>query len=173
MSAPLVVAGTGDSAETALAEAERDGYTRVDGFALPDVPWDVASLRLVCTGTVADEAAAAAAVLAATRGAGVVVRGAVRRDLLAALVDDLRRVRPVSLLPPPPQPLLARLDGEQRVLLGALAGGANLAEAARLAHVSRRTADRRLAAARAALGVETNAEAAVLAVRLGLDVGAI
>ena len=58
---------------------------------------------------------------------------------------------------------LERLDPEQRRLLELLAEGLSVAAAARRLYVSRRTADRRLASARALLGVRSNAEAVVLA----------
>ena len=63
----------------------------------------------------------------------------------------------------PGQTQLDRLDEQQRRLLNLLAEGFSVAAAARRLYLSRRTADRRLAAARAALGVRSNAEAVVLA----------
>ena len=55
------------------------------------------------------------------------------------------------------------LDDEQRRLLRLLCHGLSVAEAARRLHLSRRTAERRLASARAALGAATNAEAVLRA----------
>jgi DNA-binding CsgD family transcriptional regulator len=55
------------------------------------------------------------------------------------------------------------LDGEQRRLLGLLGSGLSVAEAAQELHLSPRTAERRLADARAALGAATNAEAVLRA----------
>lgn len=55
------------------------------------------------------------------------------------------------------------LDDEQRRLLALLGGGLSVAEAAQRLHLSPRTAERRLAAARASLGAATNAEAVVRA----------
>jgi DNA-binding NarL/FixJ family response regulator len=55
------------------------------------------------------------------------------------------------------------LDEEQRRLLALLAHGLSVPEAARRLHLSRRTAERRLAEARAALGATTNAEAVLRA----------
>jgi DNA-binding NarL/FixJ family response regulator len=51
------------------------------------------------------------------------------------------------------------LDDGQRRLLELLERGLSVSEAARRLHLSRRTAERRLAAARAALGAARNAEA--------------
>ena len=55
------------------------------------------------------------------------------------------------------------LTGEERRLLELLAGGHALGEAAETLHLSRRTCDRRLAAARGKLGVRTTAEAVLVA----------
>lgn len=55
------------------------------------------------------------------------------------------------------------LDDDQRRLLALLGRGFTVREAARRLHLSRRTADRRLADARAALGAATNAEAVLRA----------
>jgi DNA-binding NarL/FixJ family response regulator len=55
------------------------------------------------------------------------------------------------------------LDEEQRRLLQLLREGFSVVEAARRLHLSRRTAERRLAKARAALGAETTAQAVLRA----------
>lgn len=55
------------------------------------------------------------------------------------------------------------LDEEQRGLLGLLCRGHSVTEAAQQLHLSRRTAERRLAEARASLGAATNAEAVLRA----------
>lgn len=55
------------------------------------------------------------------------------------------------------------LDVEQRRLLGLLGRGLAVAEAAQRLHLSPRTAERRLAEARAVLGATTNAEAVLRA----------
>jgi DNA-binding CsgD family transcriptional regulator len=55
------------------------------------------------------------------------------------------------------------LDDEQRRLLELLGGGLSVVEAARRLHLSRRTAERRLAEARSILGAATNAEAVLRA----------
>jgi DNA-binding NarL/FixJ family response regulator len=55
------------------------------------------------------------------------------------------------------------LDEEQQQLLSLLAEGLTVREAATRLHLSRRTAERRLAEARAALGAATNAEAVLRA----------
>ena len=58
------------------------------------------------------------------------------------------------------------LTAEQRQILDLLAGGASIAQAARQLFWSLRTANRRVAAARDALGVSTTQEAVVAYARL-------
>jgi DNA-binding CsgD family transcriptional regulator len=58
------------------------------------------------------------------------------------------------------------LTAEERDLLALLADGQTLGAAARSLHLSRRTADRRLAGARAKLGVASTAEAVVAFTRI-------
>jgi DNA-binding CsgD family transcriptional regulator len=64
------------------------------------------------------------------------------------------------------RPAVAGLTPQQRELLDLLAGGASIAEAARRLYLSLRTANRRIAAARDALGVATTREAVLAHVRL-------
>jgi DNA-binding NarL/FixJ family response regulator len=59
----------------------------------------------------------------------------------------------------------SRLAPEERRLLGLLAGGATLTEAAGLLNVSRRTCSRRLSAVKAKLGTPTTVEAVLAASR--------
>ena len=80
-------------------------------------------------------------------------------------MDDLRRIGPVDQVLLGPDPLAA-LDDDQRALLEALATGSSIGEAAAALHLSTRTAERRLATARKALGVRTTAEAIALATAL-------
>jgi DNA-binding NarL/FixJ family response regulator len=120
----------------------------------------------VCVGRVRGPDDAARAVLAAVAGARVVVSTDADRDLVDQLVDDLRRLgdvdHRVGRAPGPD------LTDDQRALLARLLSGATLGDAARRLHLSRRTADRRLAAARTALGARTTAEALRAAARLGI-----
>lgn len=112
---------------------------------------------------VRSEADMAAVVVAAADGPVVVVvpsEGA----LLDTVVADLRRLGRVSIRRsgpaeghPPPD-----LDEDAQELLDLLARGCTLGEAAERLHLSRRTADRRLAAARRVLGAATTAQAVSL-----------
>lgn len=110
---------------------------------------------------VRNEADAGAVILAALEGAAVTVDTATDPALVERIQDDLRRLGrddAVRLEPVAPGPDLAP---EGLRLLGLLAEGMSLGEAAGSLHLSRRTADRRLAAARQALGAATTAEALV------------
>jgi len=109
---------------------------------------------------VRDEGEAAEALLAAVGGSGLVVHAMADRDVIDRLVDDLRRLCPVDHRTGEPEPGPG-LTADERRLLEALANGGTLGEAATELHLSRRTADRRLASARTKLGAATTAEAVV------------
>lgn len=121
----------------------------------------------VCVGTVVTAADASAAVLAAVRGADLVIEARADRQTLDVLYDDLRRLGTLEHVAVPARHGEQLLTGEQQALVDLLVGGSPLGQAARALHISRRTADRRLAAARRALGAATTAEALAKAVQLG------
>ncbi len=143
---------------------------RLDAALVPwlDAGWHVAARwtaprpgeRLLCTGAIESPDDARRALLAAVAGAGLVVAATADRAIVDQFLDELRRLGPVEHVTPGAR-LRARLDAEQRRLLGLLAEGLTLGEAAAQLGLSRRTADRRLAAARRVLGVSTTAEAIV------------
>jgi DNA-binding NarL/FixJ family response regulator len=120
----------------------------------------------VRVGAVTDPTSAAQAVLAAVRGADLVVLAAGERVVIDQLCDDLRRLGRLDhrVDPDPVTPL----SPDERALLAQLVGGASLGQAARALHLSRRTADRRLASAKRALGAQSTSEAVVLARRRGV-----
>jgi DNA-binding CsgD family transcriptional regulator len=109
-----------------------------------------------------------AAVLAAVRGADLVVTATAKRDVIDQLCDDLRRLGTVEHRVEAAVRPAVTLSADERALLAALLGGASLGEAAAALHLSRRTADRRLATARRALGASSTAEALVLAAQAGV-----
>jgi len=159
---PLVVA---DRRRVPQAEVDRwieDGWRVDEGLDLPSEPWDLADRRWMRSGCVADDEELAAAALAAVRGVGLVV-GCTDADLRARLVEDLARVGQVTELSLGADPLDV-LDEDQRAVLQALAGGATITEAAAAVHLSPRTTERRVSAARQALGVRTTAQAVALVV---------
>jgi len=105
------------------------------------------------------EAEAGDVVLAALAGASLTVESGADPALVERIQGDLRRLGrddAMTLQAPVAAPELSP-DGVG--LLGRLAEGMSLGEAAVSLHLSRRTADRRLAEARVTLGVATTAEA--------------
>ena len=152
----LVVVDDSSSAYAgALAEARETGSRLSDG-------WKNARAGEVRAGEIASAADAAAALLAVVAGAGLVVHMHAERDLVDRFCDDLRRFGNVDYRTAS-TPRRPRLTSEQRRLVDFLADGLTLGEAALRLNLSRRTADRRLADARRAFGVETTAELLVQA----------
>ena len=100
-----------------------------------------------------------AAVASAPRGGVVVVPD--QPDLVDAVVADLRRLGPIRVVRDRPDSRPPSLPGQAQAVLALLAEGLSLGAAADRLGLSRRTADRRLAEARRALGVSTTAEALV------------
>jgi hypothetical protein len=140
---------------------------------LPGSPYDLSDKDLAWELTVDDEAAAVAALDAAARGVDLVLRIDLPPDVRATFLDDLGRVAHVrhttgSKGPDPS----AALSSEQRALLRQLSHGDTLDGAARRVGLSLRTATRRVAAARAALGVATTTEA-VLALQRADDLDGV
>jgi DNA-binding NarL/FixJ family response regulator len=166
---PLILVTAGADVETVVSGLRSQGWNVQRGFDPPAAM--PGGQRLICVGTVLTTQDATAAVLAAMAGAGIVadVFGA-SAAIVEQLNGDLRTFGRVEVLTEDPQPGLSpgAVSDESRALLARLADGASLQEAATALSMSRRTADRRLAEARQALGVKTTAEAVVLARRLGL-----
>jgi DNA-binding NarL/FixJ family response regulator len=160
---PLIVAESASAAGTAVAALRRDGWTPVSADGLPAQPWDLTARRLLVTCRVERARECSAALLAAARGAGVVAVSAAGSTELAMFYDELSRLGRVTFAADPTEPTLTP---EQRRLLELLAEGETLRGAARRLSLSRRTAHRRLADARAVLGVGSTVEA-VLAFRAG------
>jgi DNA-binding NarL/FixJ family response regulator len=164
MTAPLVVIESANPAADAHARRAIDA-AEAAGWQ-PVVGWLARRGRVVCHGAVASDADAILALRAAVDGAGVVIIAAAPRETVDRLVDDLRRLGPVEhLTADVPAPVV--IDREQRRLLGLLAEGWTLGEAAAELGWSRRTADRRLEAARQILGADRTADALARARRLG------
>ena len=130
------------------------------GFDLPSTPWDLTERRWVCVGTIQDRDRANKAMEALTRGVGLVVAVTLRGDDRRRFDEDLARAG--TLLAGDDDDAKMSLDHEQAALLEALAAGLTVTAAAERAHLSRRTANRRLSEARARLGVGSTAEAVTL-----------
>jgi DNA-binding CsgD family transcriptional regulator len=161
---PIVVVEGPEGAYThAIAEAEAAGWQIRPGFDASAA----SGARIVRSGVVAGAEDAGHALLAVLGGAGLVVHGLAPRDVLDRLLDDLRHVGPVEhrrrLGATGPT-----LDPDELQILRLLSEGWRLGSVATELGLSRRTADRRLASARRALGVERTVEAVSSARRLGL-----
>jgi DNA-binding CsgD family transcriptional regulator len=159
----VVVEGPEEAFAHAVAEVGEAGWTVLPGF-------DGAGAgqgRIVRSGTIAGAADAGKALLAVLGGAGIVVHGLAPREVLDRLLDDLRHAGPVEHRRRLPQ-VRPSLDDDELAILRMLADGWRLGDVAAELGLSRRTADRRLAAARRALGVERTVEAVASARRHGL-----
>jgi hypothetical protein len=171
--APRYVVASGGDATSVLRRLARAGWTTREGFALTDQAWDVSDARLALYGRVAEGDTAELALLAAARGAGIVAICDAGGDIGRALLADLARIGPVTTDPdadlgttPEPDSGGPQLAPEQRALLERLAGGETIAAAAAAEFLSLRTANRRIAEAREALGVRTTREAVLAYLRM-------
>jgi hypothetical protein len=191
---PRYVLPSASDAAAVLRRLARVGWQTREGFALPETSWDVGQQKLVLFGRVSELDTAELALLAAARGAGVVAVADVRSEIGRALLADLERIGPVSTDPDAPvvgetdghragraadapaeghgaagHGAAARLAPEQRALLDRLAKGDTIAAAAQGEFLSLRTANRRIAEARDALGVRTTREAVLAYLRMRRD----
>lgn len=111
------------------------------------------------------EADAEDALQAVLDGRSLVLRWRGRGDIPPRFIDDLRRLASVRIERAESESAdegnRAGLTAEQRALLEHIGAGRSVLEAARIEAMSRRTAFRRLAEARAALGVDSNVEAVI------------
>jgi hypothetical protein len=151
--------------DLARTRMRAEGWSVQDGFDLPAAAWKVEA-STVCAGTVATEADEVAALLAALRGASLLV-AIVDEQERNRFIGDLTHIGPVRRLTETGDPHFLHPEGA--ALLAALAGGHSIESAARRVGMSRRTAYRRLARARAMLGVRTNAAAVARFSSLGLS----
>jgi DNA-binding NarL/FixJ family response regulator len=155
----VVVEGSPDAFRRAVDELRSGGWAIHEGF-----DGDRGAPTKLRVGSVADAASAGLAVLAVLDGAGVVVHAIAARDVVDRMLDDLRHLGRVDHRTGTGS---NAVSPEARAILGRLAAGGTLGDAAHELHLSRRTADRRLAEARRALGVERTVEAIARARRLG------
>lgn len=172
--APRYVLASTTDVTGVLRRLARAGWHTREGFALLETDWDVTSARLVLFGRVPDLDTAELALLAAARGAGIVAIADTTSETGQALLADLARIGAVTTDPdagPASQnaPTGPQLAPEQRALLDRLANGETIAAAAQAEFLSLRTANRRIAEAREALGVRTTREAVLAYLRLRRD----
>lgn len=121
-------------------------------------PWDLTAPPTLCIGIV-DDATLGPALELVQRGAALAVEVALRGAARHRFLEDLHKLGARVTTDPADLHLGPALPPLQQQLLDALADGATVTAAAEAAHVSRRTANRALAAARSQLGVATNAAA--------------
>jgi len=163
---PLVVLeGPPGSTRLDVERMRAAGMTIRDGFRA-----GTRGSRVVCAGVVAGPADAEAALLTAIAGFGIVVEARAERATIDRLVDDLRRLGPVDhrvARSAPSDDVVPEPSLEARAILRLLAMDLSLAEAASRLGLPRRTADRRIAEARHALGVRRTTEAVARARQLG------
>jgi DNA-binding CsgD family transcriptional regulator len=157
----VVVEGSELDLRVAVQEIVNAGWRLEPGFGPPHSQGTV-----VRSGTIGTSAEAAAALVAALAGQGLVARMIAPRDVADRLIDDLRRLGPVEYRLGRAHPA-PDIEPDARAILGLLAEGQSLGEAAVILGISRRTADRRLALARHALGAKRTTEAIARARRLG------
>jgi DNA-binding CsgD family transcriptional regulator len=160
---PYLVLAAGADLDAAAAELGRQGWRLHPGLAPPEEPWDLGPARLIAVAPLPDLAAAQAALLCAVRGAGLVVGLDPAAPWAAGFRADLRSLAPAPEVAAAPA---GDLSPDQRDILELLAAGNSIAQAARLRFLSLRTANRRVAEARDALGVATTREAVLAYVRL-------
>jgi hypothetical protein len=166
--APRYLVATAADATTVLRRLARAGWQTREGFALTEPTWDLTASRLVVFGRVVDLETAQLALHAAARGAGVVAIADGGSDIGRALLADLSRIGPVVRdvdTETEPADGTLPLTPEQRALLDRLANGETIAAAAAAEFLSLRTANRRIAQAREALGVRTTREAVLAYLR--------
>jgi DNA-binding CsgD family transcriptional regulator len=162
---PRYVLPSAGDATAVLRRLARSGWVTREGFALTEQAWDLTGNRLLLFGRVPDRETVRLVVLAAARGAGVVAITDTGGDVGRALLADLTRLGPVHRDAGGTEPgpdgggSPGELIPEQRALLDRLASGETIAAAAAAEFLSLRTANRRIAQARATLGVRTTREA--------------
>jgi len=162
---PLVIVEGVELAEV-VNEFRGRGWRTVHGWDPGGSEWDVSPLRLLCWGVICQSEEAAASIMAAVRGTGIIATLEVEPSIRVRFLEDLHHLGPVdSREGREPQGLILEVD--QIRLLDLLTDGLSLPDAARRLYLSPRTVERRLAAARQALGVPTTAEALVAYARHG------
>lgn len=149
---PYIVAAEASVIDEAARELAAAGWRVVAGWHPPS-----RARPVVCVGRVESVADASAALLTAVAGHGIVFEARADRDVIDRLCDDLRRLGRLEHREGGDARL--SLPADERALLDRLLSGQTLGQAAADLHLSRRTADRRLASARRALGAGSTAQA--------------
>ncbi len=143
---------TNDSADRPI------GATELPIELLPALPFDLSSSDLVARAVVRDTEDAERVLLAAARGAALIIEVQLDDTRRVTFLDDLSRVSDVRVDGPQTS---TRLTDDQMALLDGLAAGRTLKEIAESLGLSRRTATRRLVEVKELLGVATTVEAVI------------
>jgi DNA-binding NarL/FixJ family response regulator len=159
MSAPLIVLPPDSDPTAAIRKARAAGWNPQRGLSVADMPWDLSTARHLVIAEITSADQAASALLLAVRGAGLLVFLDREAPWAGGFLADLERVSaPAPSVGGPPA---IPLSQEQCELLDLLAAGASIAAAAASRYISLRTANRRIADARKALGAASTSEAVV------------
>lgn len=163
----VVVEGTAEQFEQAIGDMADVGWLVQPGWRMPDASGpapDPAASGLALSGAVSERSGAEAAVGVAITGIGLVVHGLAERRILDTLCGDLGHL---GALDHRVAFEVVALSPEDRRLLGLLLGGASVGTIAEELFLSRRSADRRIAALKSRFGVGSVGEAlAAYAARL-------
>lgn len=166
---PVIVVEDAATARRVRAQLDAQGLRVIDGFEVPGDDFGLAERKLACVGEAADEQSRRRVILAATRGAALVVTIRPGDRVPDAFLGDLERVAASRGLGGIDWRVSApdgqSLTDEMALLLERLGSGETVAEAARALNLSLRGAHRRLASARAVLGVSSNRAAVAEATR--------
>ena len=156
---PLVaVEGDTGAFRRAWRDLTREGWKVQPGWAENPPADDATDAPVVRAVSVGDRVSAGRAVLTARVGNGLLVHAQAPRDVLDLLYQDLEHLGSL-VIRTNRDPVPSRvLPPEQQRLLRLLLDGTTLSEAAAALSISRRTADRRVAAARRFFNVGTTAE---------------
>jgi DNA-binding NarL/FixJ family response regulator len=156
---PLIVLPPDGDPMPAIRRARAAGWNPQRGLSVADAPWDLSAARHLVVAEICTAEQAAAALLLAVRGAGLLVFLDREAPWAGGFLADLERVgAPTPAIDGPPA---IPLNPEQCELLDLLAAGASIASAAASRYISLRTANRRIADARKALGAASTSEAVV------------
>lgn len=159
VAAPLVVLPPDGDPTPAIRRARAAGWNPQRGLSVADNPWDLSAGRHLAIAEITTAEQAAAALMLAVRGAGLLVFIDREAPWAGGFLADLERLAaPTPSVGGPPA---IPLTQEQRELLDLLAAGASIASAAASRYISLRTANRRIAEARKALGAASTSEAVV------------
>ncbi len=166
---PLIVVEDAATQRRVRAQLASQGLRIVEGFDVPGEDFGLAERNVACVGEAGDEPSRSRAILAAARGAALVVTIRPGDQVPDAFLDDLERVAASRGLGGIEWRLSAPdghgLTDEMNLLLQRLGSGETVAQAAQALNLSLRGAHRRLAAARAVLGVSSNRAAVAEATR--------